>query len=148
VSLGDTDLPKLGKDACSCWSRYELDQDNGDRVFLLVDDDASEGRKTAIAEAANLHPEVELVVSTPAFENFLVAYFALPHPNCSSAQALLDLQKWIPGFMKGKPYFQKLPPESHQNAVTTYQKVIPAPIKKTITVAAMVQIILDLEKGN
>jgi hypothetical protein len=148
VSRGDTDLPNLGKDAYACWSQQGLSKSNGDRVFLLVDDDASEGRKAAIAKATKDCPEIQVVISTPTFENFLIAYFDSPHPNCSSAQALLDLQKWIPGFMKGKPYFQKLPPESHQNAVTTYQKVIPAPIKKTITVAAMVQIILDLEKGN
>jgi hypothetical protein len=148
VSLGDTDLPNLEQDACACWHRCGLDRGNGDRVFLLVDDDASEGRKAAIAHEAEVHPNIEVVISSPAFENFLIAYFASPHPNCTSDQALAELQKKIPDFAKGKPYFQKLPAQGHQQAVLTYQKAIAPTIKKTITVAAMIQIILDLEKKD
>jgi hypothetical protein len=64
---GETDLPNLVAFARRLISEYELQSEAGDRIFLLVDDDASLERKMAIAEAAKNFPRYQSRGLTPGF---------------------------------------------------------------------------------
>jgi hypothetical protein len=135
---GETDLPNLVAFARRLISEYELQSEAGDRIFLLVDDDASLERKMAIAEAAKNSPDIKVAVSRPAFENFLLSYFACPRQNITSKEALSDLRKHCPCFSKGSDYYGRLPTKELEAAISRYETAIEADIKNTITVAAMV----------
>lgn len=91
----------------------ELRFDEGDRAFCVVDTDVDCVKQRQINEAVKYskNKNVEVILSNPCFEVWLLQHFKYSSKSFSSNEAVIEeLKKYIPTYKKSSDVFESLLP--------------------------------------
>ena len=96
-----TDPAGMQRKILQYWKDKGLDEKQGDIAFIVLDLDCSAGKAQLIKKLAKRNDITKFVVSNPCFEVWFLLHFRYStHAYASSAEAVRDLKKHIPGYEK------------------------------------------------
>lgn len=96
-----TDPVGMAKDLISFMERENIDVNDGDKSYLLIDTDINQNKQEQVDEAKEICREknIELITSTPTFEYWYLLHFGYSAKTYSSSkQVKAEIQKYIEGY--------------------------------------------------
>lgn len=103
TSSTETDPVGIVESAVQYINKEELNFNNGDLAFCVIDTDTNSSKQTQISEAITLADSnnIELLLSNPCFEVWFLQHFRYSTKSyLTSDEALKDLQSYIPNYKK------------------------------------------------
>ena len=94
-----TDIKSMAELAGRLFRENQIDRENYEHVYCLIDLDLDEDRFEKYLLAKKEYSEVEFILSNPCFEIWLLYYFTQhPKVELSSQNVKKQLRKYIPGY--------------------------------------------------
>lgn len=99
VKKGSTDPENMMNDLDDAWERENLNSDNGDKGYIVLDLDCSEKKANLIKRLSSQHGK--FIVSNPCFEVWFLMHFQCStHSFANCSEVIEALRKHIPGYQK------------------------------------------------
>lgn len=96
-----TDPVGMANELVSFMNSEDINSENGDKIYLLIDTDVNANKQKQIDEAKKICDkyEIELITSTPAFEFWYMLHFGYTTGSYSSSKEIKKkMKKKIPGY--------------------------------------------------
>lgn len=107
----NTDAESLYMKMVSKWNELELEENIGDKGFIVLDIDNDGCKAIKVYELIqnNKYPSIRFIVSNPTFEVWFLLHFKYTTKHFSDGDAVIkELEKYIPNYNKGKDYYSVL----------------------------------------
>ncbi len=99
ISAEDTDPLGMAKKAVETWKKFDMRQENGDKVFCLADLDLSQTKYEQVENAKKKNTNIQFVLSNPCFEIWLLYYFTEHPAVVNSSQKVKDeMRRFVPNY--------------------------------------------------
>ena len=110
IGAGDTDPEGIVKYALLYAANNDIGEQEGDRIFCIIDVDLDEQRDKLIQQLKKKHENVEIYVSNPCFETWFLLHFVdYPSKSSSSQKEKTALKKHIPNYSESMDVYAKCP---------------------------------------